>query len=87
MGGAPPALALSASSLPLRLPRAPCLYTDAHTAAAPPLPPAPLWQDFLNGYWSGRWQALPYIYNCQKRIKWVGWGWGGGTVQHARSNR
>ena len=27
-------------------------------------------QDFLNGYWAGRWLHLPYTYNAQKRIKY-----------------
>jgi len=27
-------------------------------------------QDFLNGYFNGRWRPLPYIYNAQKRIKY-----------------
>jgi lipopolysaccharide biosynthesis glycosyltransferase len=27
-------------------------------------------QDFLNGYFAGRWTPLPYIYNAQKRIKY-----------------
>eukprot|EP00887_Chlorella_sp_A99_P002666 scaffold6.g2666.t1 len=27
-------------------------------------------QDFLNGYFAGRWMPLPYVYNAQKRIKY-----------------
>ncbi len=27
-------------------------------------------QDFLNGFYAGRWRHLPYTYNAQKRIKY-----------------